>query len=43
MTKYCMRKAFKFVSDMKNSNKNISLKKKNSHKMYDEDDSDGAV
>jgi hypothetical protein len=33
MTKYCMRKAFKFVNDLKNSNKNITLKKKNSHKI----------
>ncbi len=35
MTKYCMRKAFKFVADMKNVGKVVPLKKKNSHKMYD--------
>jgi hypothetical protein len=33
MTKYCMRKAFKFVNDLKNNNKNITLKKKNSNKI----------
>lgn len=43
MTKYCMRKAFKFVSDMKNSQKVVNIKRKFSHKSYEEDDSDGFV
>lgn len=36
MTKYCMRKAFKFVNDLKNLAKEPYLKKKNSSKNYDD-------